>query len=73
MQSQIMQIYSYHVGESMLASLRHFLRFVDLEQEFEKYGFQVKVDLLIFRASYTLTAIIDRRGLQTEPKQARRM
>ncbi|EIW75856.1 FAD/NAD(P)-binding domain-containing protein [Coniophora puteana RWD-64-598 SS2] len=32
----------YHIGESMLASLRHFLRFVDLESVFEEHGFQKK-------------------------------
>ncbi|KAF9034483.1 FAD/NAD(P)-binding domain-containing protein [Hymenopellis radicata] len=32
----------YHVGESQLASLRHFLRFIDLEDEFEAFGFQKK-------------------------------
>ncbi|KAL0952401.1 hypothetical protein HGRIS_006677 [Hohenbuehelia grisea] len=32
----------YHVGESQLASLRHFLRFIDLEKEFEAFGFQRK-------------------------------
>ncbi|KAF7321049.1 FAD/NAD(P)-binding domain-containing protein [Mycena chlorophos] len=32
----------YHVGESQLASLRYFLRFVDLEQQFEDFGFQKK-------------------------------
>ncbi|KAJ6630121.1 hypothetical protein B0H10DRAFT_1985079 [Mycena sp. CBHHK59/15] len=32
----------YHVGESQLASLRHFLRFIDLEKEFEEFGFQRK-------------------------------
>ncbi|KAJ5701353.1 hypothetical protein N7488_008901 [Penicillium malachiteum] len=29
----------YHIGESMLASIRHFLRFIDLEKEFDAYGF----------------------------------
>ncbi|TFK71548.1 FAD/NAD(P)-binding domain-containing protein [Pluteus cervinus] len=32
----------YHIGESQLASLRHFLRFIDLEKEFEAFGFQKK-------------------------------
>ena len=34
---------SYHVGESQLASLRHFLRFIDLEKDFEEFGFNKKV------------------------------
>lgn len=33
----------YHVGESMLPSMRHFLRFVELEEKFENYGFMRKV------------------------------
>ncbi|KAK3681626.1 hypothetical protein B0T22DRAFT_502187 [Podospora appendiculata] len=33
----------YHIGESMLASMRHFLRFIDLEKTFDAYGFRKKV------------------------------
>ncbi|KAK3906045.1 tryptophan 2-halogenase [Staphylotrichum tortipilum] len=33
----------YHIGESMLASMRHFLRFIDLEKTFDSYGFTRKV------------------------------
>lgn len=33
----------YHIGESMVASMRHLLRFIDLEQKFESYGFVKKV------------------------------
>ncbi|KAL8842375.1 MAG: hypothetical protein Q9176_002764 [Flavoplaca citrina] len=32
----------YHVGESMLASIRHFFRFIDLDEEFDKHGFRHK-------------------------------
>nr|Q0CCX4.2 RecName: Full=Sulochrin halogenase gedL; AltName: Full=Flavin-dependent halogenase gedL; AltName: Full=Geodin synthesis protein L [Aspergillus terreus NIH2624] len=32
----------YHIGESMLASMRFFLRFIDLEEQFDAYGFQKK-------------------------------
>lgn len=32
----------YHVGESMLPSMRHFLRFVDLDETFLEYGFRIK-------------------------------
>ncbi|RDW76454.1 NAD(P)/FAD-dependent oxidoreductase [Aspergillus mulundensis] len=32
----------YHIGESMLASIRHFLRFIDLEETIDNYGFQKK-------------------------------
>lgn len=34
---------SYHVGESMLPSMRHFLRYIDLEDQFEAHGFTPKV------------------------------
>lgn len=33
----------YHVGESMLASMRFFLRFIDLEKTFDEHGFEKKV------------------------------
>ncbi|KAL7952855.1 non-heme halogenase [Trichoderma compactum] len=33
----------YHIGESMLASMRHFLRFVDVDTVFDTYGFTKKV------------------------------
>ena len=33
----------YHVGESMLPSMRHFLRFIDLDDTFLNHGFKVKV------------------------------
>ena len=33
----------YHVGESMLPSMRHFLRFIDLDDTFLNHGFRVKV------------------------------
>ncbi|KAI4168591.1 MAG: hypothetical protein LQ343_006255 [Gyalolechia ehrenbergii] len=32
----------YHIGESMLASMRHFLRFIDLDETFDSYGFNPK-------------------------------
>ncbi|KAI4591850.1 hypothetical protein KJ359_012169 [Pestalotiopsis sp. 9143b] len=33
----------YHIGESTLVSFRHYLKFIDLEEEFDKHGFTVKV------------------------------
>ena len=33
----------YHIGESMLASMRHLLRFVELDTKFDSYGFVKKV------------------------------
>ncbi|KAK1749557.1 hypothetical protein QBC47DRAFT_311698 [Echria macrotheca] len=40
----------YHIGESMLASLRFFLRYIDLEDNFERHGFEKK-----FGASFKLS------------------
>lgn len=37
----------YHIGESMLASMRHFLRFIDLEKTFDNYGFQIKASVCL--------------------------
>lgn len=36
-------LFRYHIGESMLASIRHFFRFIDLDETFDNYGFRVKV------------------------------
>ena len=33
----------YHVGESMLPSMRHFLRFIELDDTFLNHGFRIKV------------------------------
>ena len=35
----------YHIGESQLASIRHFLRFIDCEKKFDAVGFTNKVTL----------------------------
>jgi hypothetical protein len=35
----------YHIGESMLASMRFFLRFVELEETFDRHGFEKKVSV----------------------------
>ncbi|CEL03677.1 hypothetical protein ASPCAL04824 [Aspergillus calidoustus] len=32
----------YHIGESLLPSFRHYLRFIDLDEEFNNYGFTKK-------------------------------
>lgn len=32
----------YHIGESMLASMRHFLRFIELDSTFDAHGFRKK-------------------------------
>jgi hypothetical protein len=33
----------YHIGESMLPSMRHFLKFIDGYEKFNAHGFNVKV------------------------------
>ena len=38
-----LKYHRYHIGESMLASMRYFLRFVELESAFDNHGFQKKV------------------------------
>ena len=42
----------YHVGESMLASLRPFLRFIDLDSTFVEHGFKRKVREIHIRLCY---------------------
>lgn len=32
----------YHIGESMLPSVRHFLRFIDCDAKFDAHGFRIK-------------------------------
>ncbi|KAG9231661.1 hypothetical protein BJ875DRAFT_429306 [Amylocarpus encephaloides] len=32
----------YHVGESMLPSIRQFMRFIDCDQKFDNHGFRIK-------------------------------
>ncbi|KAK0508844.1 hypothetical protein JMJ35_009120 [Cladonia borealis] len=41
----------YHIGESMLASMRYFLRYIDLEDAFDNHGFEKK-----FGATFKITA-----------------
>lgn len=38
----------YHIGESMLASMRYFLRFIELESAFDNHGFQKKVSARLY-------------------------
>lgn len=49
----LLTICRYHIGESMLASMRFFLRFIDLEEQFDAMGFQKKASLR--RQIYTET------------------
>ena len=34
----------YHIGESMLPSMRHFLKFIDAYEKWDAHGFNVKVN-----------------------------
>jgi hypothetical protein len=36
----------YHVGESLIPSVRRFLRFIDADDKVTQHGFVVKVSLL---------------------------
>ncbi len=56
-----------------MVALRHFLRFIDLEERFEKHGFNVKVTYrgsVIFTLSY---AIAGWSCLQAKPAKQGRM
>jgi hypothetical protein len=44
----------YHIGESLLPSIRHHLRFISAEEKVASYGFFKKVRLTL----YTLTRLI---------------
>jgi 2-polyprenyl-6-methoxyphenol hydroxylase-like FAD-dependent oxidoreductase len=37
----------YHIGESMLPSMRHFLKFIDCYEKFDSHGFRIKVSTQI--------------------------
>ncbi|KAI9039848.1 NAD(P)/FAD-dependent oxidoreductase [Aspergillus affinis] len=37
----------FHVGESMLPSIRHFFRYIDLDTKFKEHGFTKKVDIFV--------------------------
>ncbi|KAK1968594.1 hypothetical protein LY78DRAFT_654977 [Colletotrichum sublineola] len=37
----------YHIGESMLPSMRHFLKFIDGYEKWDAHGFNVKENLCI--------------------------
>ncbi|KUL83536.1 hypothetical protein ZTR_10554 [Talaromyces verruculosus] len=48
----------YHVGESMVASIRHFLRFIDLDTTFNNHGF-IKKTGAAFKLNNQKTAYTD--------------
>ena len=61
----------YHVGESMLASLRPFLRFIDLDSTFVDHGFKRKVrEIHICVREYIFNGFTGRCCVQTEPEEA---
>ena len=57
----------YHVGESMLPSMRHFLKFIDAYEKWDAHGFNVKVRYekrkLNVRGHRSLTSRAERRCL----------
>lgn len=59
----------YHVGESMLPSMRHFLRFIGLDEKFDAHGFRIKVGSSRFpfiRSYQGLTLPAERSRLQVQ-------
>lgn len=66
----------YHVGESMLPSMRHFLRFIGAYEKLDAHGFIIKVTLVLFRESillHTNLLVAERRYLSTELVPARNL
>jgi len=46
---------SYHIGESMLPTMRFFLRLIDAESTFDQQGFQKKASPMVVPFSHVLT------------------
>jgi 2-polyprenyl-6-methoxyphenol hydroxylase-like FAD-dependent oxidoreductase len=44
--------FRYHVGESLLPSMRYFLDFIDLYKKFDNHGFLLKVSSYPFALEY---------------------
>lgn len=42
--------YRYHIGESLIPSVRHFLRFIGAEQKLVEHGFKYKVRRFVIGA-----------------------
>jgi glutaredoxin-related protein len=38
-----LHVHRYHIGESMLPSMRHFLKFIDAYEKWDAHGFNIKV------------------------------
>lgn len=63
----------YHVGESMVPSLKHFMEFIGVLLEFEGHGFRVKVSLLCDGTAWRVFIFCtERRNIQVQ-QQATRM
>lgn len=61
----------YHVGESMLASLRPFLRFIDLDSTFVEHGFKRKVrEIHTCVREYIFNRFTGRCSIQAQPEEA---
>ncbi len=41
--SMLIRKLRYHIGESMLPSMRHFLKFIDAYDKWDAHGFNIKV------------------------------
>jgi hypothetical protein len=51
----------YHIGESLLPSMREFLQFIDAYDKFEAHGFRHKVNLQYKQTASKLSFLTDSR------------
>ena len=63
---RILTRYRYHIGESLLPSVRHYLRFIGAEQKLVEYGFKHKVWWPVVEAS-----VVSKREIFLTPPIAR--
>lgn len=65
------KVVRYHVGESMLASLRPFPRFIDLDSTFVEHGFKRKVrETKVCVEEYVFNGVTGRCSIQTQSEEA---
>jgi len=64
--SNIFFCFRYHVGESMIPSMRHFLRFIDADDKFESFGFVQKVSF----SCLSLLLVTESDGSSTVPRSS---
>ena len=57
----LMLSHRYHIGESLLPSVRHFLRFVDAEEKVMSYGFVRKVSPIVSDHALLLLHVLTHR------------